>query len=67
MTYQTKNLRGLKSMTKLDQDQSAIIKAQASKLIEMADWKLESLPEKYFVKYFEEEFLPQIKKLIKQL
>lgn len=48
---------------KQDQD----IKREISKLIELADWKLESLPEKYFMDYFEEEFLPRLKDLIKKL
>ena len=43
-----------------------MLKIQIENLIRMAEWKLESMPEKYFIKYFEEEFLPQIKKLVKR-
>lgn len=37
------------------------------KLIEESEWKLEALPEKYFVDYFEEEFLPKIKDINEKL
>lgn len=33
------------------------------KSIEMAEWKLEALPESYFIQYFEKEFLPQLKSI----
>lgn len=44
-----------------------IIKIELKKLIDIAEWKLESLPEKYFIYYFEEEFLPDIKSIYKKL
>lgn len=43
------------------------IKAEITNLIKEADWKLEALPEGYFINYFEETFLPKIKKLVKSL
>lgn len=43
------------------------IKAELVNLIKEADWKLEALPEGYFINYFEETFLPKIKNLIKKL
>ena len=43
------------------------IKAEMEKTIKEADWKLESLPESYFVNYFEETFLPRMKQLVKYL
>ena len=38
-----------------------------SVLIKESKFKLEALPESYFVNYFEEDFLPQIEKICKQL
>lgn len=43
------------------------IKFEIEKLIEEADWKLEALPDKYFIDYFEEEFIEKLKKLIKKI
>ena len=37
------------------------------KLINEAEFKLEALPESYFINYFEEDFLPKIKKIHKEL
>lgn len=36
-------------------------------LIDEAEFKLETLPEGYFVSYFEKEFLPKIKDIYKRL
>jgi len=38
---------------------------KVKKLIREAKFKLEALPEKYFVEYFEEEFLKKLEKIIK--
>lgn len=43
------------------------IKSEIEKLIQEADWKLEALPDKYFIYYFEEEFIEKLKKLIKKI
>ena len=43
------------------------IKAEIEKIIKEADWKLETLSDKYFVDYFEETFLPRLKQLVKYL
>ena len=43
------------------------IKPEIENLIKEAEWKLEALPTGYFANYFEETFLPKIKKLIKKL
>lgn len=40
---------------------------EIKKLIMEAEWKLEALPEHYFIDYFEEEFLKKLKKLLKSL
>lgn len=43
------------------------VKSEIEKLIQEADWKLEALPDKYFIDYFEEEFIEKLKKLIKKI
>ena len=40
---------------------------ELEKNINMAEWKLEALPESYFIDYFEIEFLPTIKSIYKKL
>ena len=42
-------------------------KIELERLIKLADWKLESLPEKYFIEFFEKEFLPKLKESVKKL
>ena len=37
------------------------------KLISEAEFKLEALPQGYFIEYFEKEFLPKIKDIYKRL
>ena len=37
------------------------------KLIDELDWKLEALPEKYFIDYIEEEFIPKLKSIYKKM
>lgn len=37
------------------------------RLIKDSEFKLESLPEKYFINYFEEDFLPKLKKISEQI
>ena len=43
------------------------IKTEIEKLINLADWKLVSLPESYFIEYFEKDFMPKLKELVEQL
>ena len=44
-----------------------VILRELEKNIDMAEWKLESLPESYFINYFEQDFLPNIKSIYKKL
>ena len=37
------------------------------KLIDEAEFKLEALPEGYFIEYFEKEFLPKLKEVYKNI
>lgn len=43
------------------------ISHEIRKLIDEVDWKLETLPNNYFIDYFEKEFLVKLKELIKEL
>lgn len=43
------------------------LKIEIEKLIKLGEWKLEALPEGYFIEYFEKEFMPKLKELIKKL
>jgi hypothetical protein len=38
-----------------------------NKTIKEAEFKLEALPQSYFLNYFESDFLPKIKKIYKEL
>lgn len=40
---------------------------EIDKLIDEAKWKLEALPEKYFIEYFKEEFLVKLKEISKKI
>lgn len=40
---------------------------QLENLIKEAKFKLEALPESYFINYFEQDFLPELEKICKQL
>ena len=37
------------------------------KLIQEGEFKIDALPDEYFVDYFEEEFLPKLKEIYKKL
>lgn len=40
---------------------------QLENLIKEAKFKLKALPQSYFINYFEQDFLPQLTKICKQL
>lgn len=52
---------------KLGKKRKMNIKSELERLITEANWKLEALPEKYFIDYFEEEFIKKFKNLVKEL
>ena len=43
------------------------IQAELKKMIKELEWKLEALPERYFINYVEEIFIPSIKTILKSI
>lgn len=43
------------------------MKHEIEQLIKLCEWKLEALPKGYFIEFFEKEFLPKLKELVKQI